>query len=521
MRTLALTCSRIALAALLVGGYGCGARPDTAGNAQFTNRPDLKSASQRVRSPAVAGLFYPGDAAALSKTLDGLLANAPEHYIPRLKALVCPHAGYEFSGQTAAIAYKLLAGRDVQTVVVMGPSHYACSRARASPMRTHTRPRLGLVPISEKAKGLASVAPFVLEPQCPVQRPQWWRQAPKPAPEVGQDTPETWEHSVEVQVPFLQKVLKNFKLLPIVIGEADPAQVANGLAGRIDDKTIVVASSDLSHYHTYQAAKGLDDRCVKAICDMDIDAMATQEACGKLPILALLHLARQKGWKAQLLDYRNSGDVTGEKDRVVGYTAVAFYAPAPENLAAAERKFLLDLARKTLTSVTAGGSLPEVAAKDVPPKLTEKKACFVTLTKSGALRGCIGHLMAMEPLHQAVAENARNAALRDPRFPPVQPDELGQIKIEISVLTDPQPLPFSSPDDLLSKLHPNEDGVLLHIGPRTATFLPQVWAQIPDKVEFLNHLSQKAGCEPSAWRGKDVSVSIYHVECFEEEHPRP
>ena len=103
----------------------------------------------------------------------------------------------------------------------------------------------------------------------------------------------------------------------------------------------------------------------------------------------------------------------------------------------------------------------------------------------------------------------------------MQPDELDQIKIEISVLTDPQPLPFSSPEDLLSKLRPNEDGVLLHIGPRTATFLPQVWAQIPDKVEFLNHLSQKAGCETSAWRGKDVSVSIYHVECFEEEHARP
>lgn len=243
--------------------------------------------------------------------------------------------------------------------------------------------------------------------------------------------------------------------------------------------------------------------------------MTTQEACGKTPILALLHLARQQAWKAQLLDYRNSGDATGEKDRVVSC------APGSENLAAAERKFLLELARETLTRVTAGGSLPEVATKAVPPKLREKKACFVTLTKGGALRGCIGHLTALEPLYEAVAENARNAALRDPRFPPVAPDELDQIKIEISVLTEPQPLAFSSPDDLLSKLHPNEDGVLLHIGPRTATFLPQVWAQVPDKVEFLNHLSQKAGCERSAWRGKDVSVSIYHVECFEEEHARP
>jgi AmmeMemoRadiSam system protein A len=222
-----------------------------------------------------------------------------------------------------------------------------------------------------------------------------------------------------------------------------------------------------------------------------------------------------------LLDYRNSGDVTGDKDRVVGYTAIAFSAAAPESFTAAERKFVLDLARRTLQSVTsAAGTLPEVAEQDVPPKLAEKRACFVTLTKDGSLRGCIGHLTAQAPLYQAVIENARNAGLRDPRFPPVETSELDRLRIEISVLTEPQPLAFSSSEDLLGKLHPGEDGVLLHIGPRTATFLPQVWAQIPDKARFLEHLSQKAGCEPSAWRGKDVSVSIYHVECFEEEHAR-
>ncbi|MCX6927147.1 MAG: AmmeMemoRadiSam system protein B [Verrucomicrobia bacterium] len=510
--------------ALLLAGFGCEARPEATRDAVLTNSAvPAKSAelTQRVRRPAVAGLFYPGDAAALSKAIDGYLAKAPEHPISRLKGLVCPHAGYEYSGQTAAIAYKLLVGRDVQTVVVMGPSHYAGFHGACIPDAEAYQTPLGLVPISSKAKVLASARPFMLESRCMVERPGWWRQSPKPAPEAGQDTPETWEHSVEVQVPFLQKVLTNFGIVPVVIGEADPAQMAKALAERIDDKTIVVASSDLSHYHNYQAAKVLDDRCVKAICGLDVDAMADQEACGKLPILTLLHLARQKGWKAQLLDYRNSGDVTGEKDRVVGYTAVAFYAPAPEQLTAAERKCLLELARRTLVSVTAGGSVPEVAEKVVSPKLAEKKACFVTLTKGGALRGCIGHLTAMDPLQRAVAENARNAALRDPRFSPVQSDELDKIHIEISVLTEPQPLAFSSPEDLLGKLHPNEDGVLLHIGPRTATFLPQVWAQVPDKVKFLEHLSQKAGCEPSAWRGKDVSVSIYHVECFEEEHSRP
>jgi AmmeMemoRadiSam system protein A len=307
----------------------------------------------------------------------------------------------------------------------------------------------------------------------------------------------------------------------VVVGDADPEQIAKALAGILDDKTVVVASSDLSHYHPYDVAKGLDARCVEAICNLDIEAMKNQEACGKLPILTLMNVARQKGWKAQLLDARNSGDTSPEKASVVGYAAIAFYEPTPENYSAQERQFLLDLARKTLISVATNGSLPEVSAKEVSPKLAERKACFVTLTKDGALRGCIGHLPAMEALYQAVIENARNAAVRDPRFPPVRPDEVDQIKIEISVLTEPQPLAFSSPEDLLKKLHLNEDGVLLHIGPRTATFLPQVWAQIPDKVDFLNHLAQKAGCESSAWRGKDVSVSIYHVECFEEEHPRP
>ena len=284
----------------------------------------------------------------------------------------------------------------------------------------------------------------------------------------------------------------------------------------LHDKTGVVASSNLSHDHPDRAAKEPGNGCVKAICDEDIDRMQTQEACGRTPVLALMHLARLKGWKAQLLDYRNSGDAAGDKDRVVGYTAVGFRPPAPEALAAPERKLLLDLARKSLKNAAAGLGLPELAAKDVPPKLAEQKACFVTLTINGALRGCIGHLTAIESLYQAVIDNARNAAVRDSRFPAVTPGEVDCIKIEISVLTEPQPLAFSSPEDLLRKLHPNRDGVILRIGPRTSTFLPQVWEQLPDKAQFLNHLAQKAGCKTSAWRGKDAQVSVYHVECFEE-----
>ena len=244
-----------------------------------------------------------------------MLEGAPAHHIPRLKGLVCPHAGYPYSGPTAAIAYKTLAGRDVQTVVILGPSHYALFQGASVPNTDAYQTPLGIVPISAKAQQLAKTSPFVLEPQCLVQRPQWWAQSSKPAPAAGEDTPDTWEHSVEVQVPFLQKTLKNFTILPVVFGEVDPEQAARVLAGMIDDKTIVVASSDLSHYHPYDEAKELDSRCVKAVCDLNIDEMKTQEACGKLPILTLMYLAREKGWKAQLLDYRNSGDTAGDKSR--------------------------------------------------------------------------------------------------------------------------------------------------------------------------------------------------------------
>jgi hypothetical protein len=257
-----------------------------------------------------------------------------------------------------------------------------------------------------------------------------------------------------------------------------------------------------------------------------------------------MHLAKLKGWTPQLLDYRNSGDTSGDKSRgVVGYAAIAFTGPAPKAAPASspsaasarttpepkpaaektaapftaeERKFLLDLARKTLKSVTAGGGLPKPKADAVPARLKEAKGCFVTLTKNGQLRGCIGNILPAGPLYEAVMENAQNAARRDFRFAPVTPDELDKIHIEISVLTEPQPLEFKSPEDLLNKLQPQKDGVVLKIGLRSATFLPQVWEQLPDKVQFLSHLAQKAGCEPGAWRGKDVSVSVYQVEAFAE-----
>jgi hypothetical protein len=481
--------------------------------------------AETVRQPAVAGLFYPADPKALSEMIDGFLAQAKTPPLDNLRGLVCPHAGYPYSGPTAATAYKLLVGRDIRTVIILAPSHHADFSGAFVPNVSACRTPLGVVKVSPLARQLATVAPFTDKVEAQVQRPPWWRQSPASAPDPGLDTPDTWEHSDEVQLPFLQRTLKDFQVVLVIFGRVDPAAVARALEDRIDKETLVIASSDLSHYSPYQTACEMDRKCLDAVGKLDVGAEGDLEACGKGPILTLMHLARAKGWKARLLDYRNSGDIAGDKTSVVGYGAVAFYQPegTPQTqehkeqaLKAEERRMLLELARKTVTEVATKGRLPAVDAAAMPSELKENKACFVTLTKNGSLRGCIGQILPREPLYQAVMDSARSAAVEDPRFMPIGADELEAIKIEISVLTLPHPLEFASWQDLLGKLRPNVDGVILQIGPRSATYLPQVWEQIPDKEEFMSSLAQKAGCDRDAWKHQGVSVRTYQVEAFAE-----
>ncbi|NQT84076.1 AmmeMemoRadiSam system protein B [bacterium] len=281
----------------------------------------------KVREAAVAGLFYPKEKDVLAAMIDSFLGSVGAPQVENVRGLVCPHAGYRFSGQTAAYSYKQLMGRDVRTVVVMAPSHYSLFRGASIPDVTAYRTPLGTVELSPKAKELAKIGPLVSNPPSQVRRPPWWRESPKKAPPVGEDTPHTWEHSLEVQIPFLQRTLKDFSIIPIVFGQVDAEKVARALVRKVDAKTVLVASSDLSHYYPYDVARRKDASCTKAICDLDIERMKKEEACGKAPILTLMHIARQKGWKAKLLDYRNSGDTAGDKSGVVGYAAVVFYEP--------------------------------------------------------------------------------------------------------------------------------------------------------------------------------------------------
>jgi AmmeMemoRadiSam system protein A len=181
-----------------------------------------------------------------------------------------------------------------------------------------------------------------------------------------------------------------------------------------------------------------------------------------------------------------------------------------------ERSFLLGLARGALTSAALGCSLPQVSAEELGANLTATRACFVTLTIAGKLRGCIGHVIPQAPLYQAVMDCAQGAGRRDPRFPPVGPGEVALVRIEISVLTEPRELTFTDPDNLLEQLEPSRHGVVLRSGSRMVTFLPQVWEQIPERDRFLERLSEKAGCNASLWREPGTTISVYCVESFEE-----
>ena len=263
-----------------------------------------------VRQPAVAGAFYPSEKEELEKMIKEFLESAEEAHIEgTLRALVEPHAGYIYSGPVAAYGYKLLAsGRNkIGKVIILGPSHYAAFFGACEAGFDFWETPLGRVKagsVLEKMKGRGRELIGVLP------------QAHGP------------EHCLEVQLPFLQTVMKNdFIAYPLLCGELNPAELANALADQIDDKTLIIASSDLSHYLPYETARGRDRIANETVPALDIKRFEQSgDACGKIPILVLMHMAKKKGWKGKLLDYRNSGDTAGPKNQVVGYGCYAFYS---------------------------------------------------------------------------------------------------------------------------------------------------------------------------------------------------
>ncbi|MDT3708322.1 MAG: AmmeMemoRadiSam system protein B [Thiobacillus sp.] len=446
-----------------------------------------------TRPAAVAGTFYPDEPIELRHMVTDLLANVrggePLHAI---KALIVPHAGYIYSGPIAASAYARLAAQRerIRRVVLLGPTHRVYVRGLALPEAERFVTPLGEVPLDREGMQQLKDLPQVIKNAAAHQM----------------------EHSLEVQLPFLQTVLGEFKLLPLAVGEATAAEVAEVLETLWGGgETLIVISSDLSHFLPDAVAREVDGGTVDAILALD-SHLNHEQACGATPINGLMLAARRHGLHPVMLDVCNSSDTAGEPDRVVGYAAFALESDEAADQPEAEKgATLLKLARAEI-----GSKLWEGAAKSINAAwLQEPGASFVTLTREGELRGCIGTLEAHRPLGSDVRANAVAAAFHDPRFRPLSRSEFDDIRVEVSLLSASEPLAVADEAAALAALRPHVDGVVFEYGRHRSTFLPQVWEQLPDPNEFLAYLKRKAGLPMDFW-AEQVRLSRYTVTKWKE-----
>ena len=464
-----------------------------------------------VRQAVFAGRFYPADPQELNALLAELDAQARRTRVRlpegrTLKAVVMPHAGYIYSGWTAAHAGHVLRDRHFAKVVVMAPDHRVGFRnAMISNVDAYQTP-LGRIRLHSDA-GLLRAADDLF--------------GSSPLSDAG-------EHSLEVVLPFLQHYLDRFELVPIVVGPGDIGGLADAIDSRLEPDTLLVVSSDLSHFLPYRQAVAHDRRTLELITDFEVDTLGRREncACGKFPLQVLLTLAKRHGWEPVLLHYANSGDTAGDKGRVVGYAALAFYGDAhgnadgapPVKLSPEQGALLVDLARWTITDALQkdAGRKPQVQERADSQVMAACRGNFVTIETHGRLRGCIGSLVTDAPLHTTVPRNALRAAFHDPRFPPLQAADLKDLTVSVSVLTVPAPFDYRDADDLLSRLVPHRDGVIIQRGRAQATFLPQVWEQIPETRAFLSALCRKAGLAPEVWQHEKLVIHTYRAQYFDE-----
>ncbi|MFC1710002.1 AmmeMemoRadiSam system protein B [Candidatus Omnitrophota bacterium] len=468
-------------------------------------------AEGKIKHPNVSGQFYPGDKDSLSSQIDGFFEKVKgrsDLADKEVSAIIAPHAGYIYSGQVAAHAFKVLEGRDYDVVFVLAPSHqYAFSGLSVYEEGLFRTP-LGDIEIDAGlAQSLILANPIIdFIPQAFAK-----------------------EHSLEVELPFLQKTIDSLKIVPIVVGHidySDTVEVAKSIIEASQNKRVlVVASTDLSHYHAYDEALDLDSKVISFVEDLDAlglwqaNIKRECEMCGLYPTLILLNYAKELGLKPKVLNYANSGDVTGDKSGVVGYLSVVFYRDSPEAYEEdknpegeeemfndTQKKRLLEIARQTITENVQNGIGSEIKEDD--PQLNIKRGAFVTLHKTGDLRGCIGSFTSNEPICKLVSKMAIESATQDPRFSPVTKQELDDIDIEISVLTEPQLI------DDWEKIRLGTDGVIVRKGFSSGVFLPQVAIETGWNLEtFLSRLCwSKAGLPADCY--KDSNTQIYTFQAF-------
>jgi AmmeMemoRadiSam system protein B/AmmeMemoRadiSam system protein A len=449
-------------------------------------------------------MFYPGNPVELRHMLSEMLDSVDDTE-PVPKAIIAPHAGYIYSGTVAATAYARLkpAHDKIKRVILMGPTHRVAVRGLATVSVDGFDTPLGSIPLDRPAIEKA------LE-----------------LPQVGlSDVAHAQEHSLEVHLPFLQTCLDDFKLVPFAVGEATAQEVAEVLELLWGGpETLIVISSDLSHFLDYDSATSKDHKTSKAIEELRYEDLAYDDACGRNPVKGLLFLARKHHYSVQNIDLRNSGDTAGPRDSVVGYGSYVLSEthdkPVKEDEPIAGTRYtpdegqaLIGIAKSAIEHALKTGKAPTLNLNDFDPHLRENRASFVTLNRNGQLRGCIGSLQAYQPLVNDVAHNAVAAAFKDPRFPPLSEQEKDDLDIHVSILSLPEPVSFTSEEDLIRQIRPGIDGLILEDRGHRGTFLPSVWDSLPEADQFWRELKRKAGLPYTHW-SDTLTVQRYTTQAF-------
>ena len=471
---------------------------------------------KNIRQPAVAGQFYPAEPDKLKAEIEKFLKQATSSpWTGEVRAMMVPHAGYDFSGPVAADGYKLLTGRKIKTVVLIGNSHQAYFSGLAIDTNDVWQTPLGSVAVDKALANKLISADDAIKFN-------------------GQ--PHQSEHSLEVQLPFLQTVLaEGFKIVPILFGNEpgdDWQKLAQALAKNLGPDDLVIASSDMSHYPADQDAQKIDRATlekIKAGRVTDLEQYISQtEAknianeqtllCGAEAVKTMVALAQAANWQeSEIIQYADSWQTSKmDESRVVGYGVVAFAKIKNEKqkikndeLNEQQQKELLKIVKETVESFVTNGKVLEYDLTD--ERLNQHQGAFVTIYKNGLLRGCIGLIEPSDkPLWQVVRDMAMAAASQDQRFSPVTEDELPSLRFEVSVLSVPEKI------DDWHKIQLGRDGVIIRKGFRSGVFLPQVATETGwSKEEFLAQLCwQKAGLAPDDYKSKDVELDVFTAQVF-------
>lgn len=459
-----------------------------------------------VKQAEFAGQFYPEKKEELSAMIDNFLDQAdPKEPAGDIFMLISPHAGFGYSGSTAAFGYKLIKGKPYKTVIILGTSHHKLFNGAAIYSQGSFITNLGKIDVDEEfTKNIIGKIPEVFSDESAFSN----------------------EHSVEVQLPFLQKTLTDFEIVPVILGDCSLEtckKIADLFKEAIGERkdVLVIVATDMYHGYDFEQAQRVDKFTLSLIQGLDYEGLyyalreEKAQACAGIAAVIGLKLAKDKGCqKADLLRYTNCAIVTGKlikPEWTVGYASCAIHYPRGASMLNIQQKEkLLKIARQSIQTYLQTNKKLQVDEADAV--LNQKMGAFVTLNKHKQLRGCIGNIIGTQPLYLTVRDMAVESAVGDPRFPQLSLAELKDVEIEISVLSVLEKV--SSAD----KIELGKHGVLVKKGFQSGVFLPQVATETGwSKEEFLNVLcTQKAGLPADAWKDKFTELYIFSAEVFSE-----